>query len=107
RDSMARIDKCQVSRQSRIPLLSGVAAGRPVSLEEIRYFSPVGEEYRLKSASSNSLKTLRPISSSSRAEEGWPRHQKDAAKPPLMERPGWCWLTTDYSFDQHHPVCPP
>src|SRR5207237_10512388 len=70
RDSMARIDKCQVSRQSRIPLLSGVAAGRPVSLEELRYFSPVGEEYRLKSASSNSLKTLRPISSSSRAEEG-------------------------------------
>src|SRR5438105_15411566 len=52
------------------PLLSGVAAGRPVSLEELRYFSHVDEEYRLKSASSNSLKTLRPISSSSRAEEG-------------------------------------
>src|SRR6184192_4222787 len=56
--------------ESADPLLSGVAAGRPVSLEELRYFSPVGEEYRLKSASSNSLKTLRPISSSSRAEEG-------------------------------------
>src|SRR5438552_16161455 len=59
---------CMTGREA--PLLSGVAAGRPVSLEELRYFSPVGEEYRLKSASSNSLKTLRPISSSSRAEEG-------------------------------------
>src|SRR5438105_770834 len=63
RDSIA-------SEDMQTPLLSGVAAGRPVSLEELRYFSPVGEEYRLKSASSNSLKTLRPISSSSRAEEG-------------------------------------
>src|SRR5438552_3577022 len=63
RDSIA-------SEDMQTPLFSGVAAGRPVSLEELRYFSPVGEEYRLKSASSNSLKTLRPISSSSRAEEG-------------------------------------
>ena len=23
-------------------------------------------------------------------EEGWPRHQEEAAKPPLMERTGWC-----------------
>src|SRR5438552_15213231 len=69
-----------------IPLLSGVAAGRPVSLEELRYFSPVGEEYRLKSASSNSLKTLRPISSSSRAEEGWLRHQKQCREATVDRR---------------------
>src|SRR5438128_11592446 len=77
--------------ESADPLLSGVAAGRPVSLEELRYFSAVGEEYRLKSASSNSLKTLRPISSSSRAEEGSTRHQQNAKKTPLMEKTRWLW----------------
>jgi len=29
----------------------------------------------------------------SSAEEGWTRHQENAAKPPLMERTGWCWST--------------
>src|SRR6266481_9447325 len=44
-------------------------------------------------------------------EEGWTRHQEDAAKPPFMERTGWSltnhvaecvlepWLVSD------HPVC--
>src|SRR5438132_12517988 len=64
-----KVNECETP-VVRTPLLSGVAAGRPVSLEELRYFSPVGEEYRMKSASSNSLKTLRQISSSLRAVEG-------------------------------------
>ena len=29
-------------------------------------------------------------SSPPQQEEGWPRHQEEAAKPPLMERTGWC-----------------
>src|SRR5207244_10774827 len=85
RDSIA-------SEDMQTPLLSGVAAGRPVSLEELRYFSPVGEEYRLKSASSNSLKTLRPISSSSRAEEG----KADAVAAAGVV------LVNNHSFDHHH-----
>src|SRR5438067_13198634 len=52
------------------PLLSGVAAGRPVSGEELRHSPPSGEEWRPKIGSTNSLKPLRPIFSSSRAEEG-------------------------------------
>src|SRR5207244_12621062 len=51
------------------PLLSGVAAGRPVSGEELRHSPPSGEEWRPKIGSTNSLKPLRPIFSSS-AEEG-------------------------------------
>src|SRR5438132_10464495 len=89
RDSIA-------SEDMQTPLLSGVAAGRPVSLEELRYFSPVGEEYRLKSASSDSLKTLRPISSSSRAEEG---------KADAVAAAGVVLVKKIVSFDQHHPVC--
>src|SRR5205823_4177813 len=27
----------------------------------------------------------------SSAEEGWLRHQYNAAKPPLGAQPGWCW----------------
>src|SRR5438552_10013915 len=104
RDSIA-------SEDMQTPLLSGVAAGRPVSLEELRYFSPVGEEYRLKSASSNSLKTLRPISSSSRAEEGWLRGKEKVAKPPSAEEGSF--RAANRSIDsQVHPLlmacsCPP
>src|SRR5207302_781773 len=35
---------------TRTPLLSGVAAGRPVSGEELRHSPPSGEEWRPKSA---------------------------------------------------------
>src|SRR5438132_1848358 len=82
------------------PLLSGVAAGRPVSLEELRYFSPVGEEYRLKSASSNSLKTLRPISSSSRAD--WPLYTRDTAgagERPSLVKEGSSLRATPFSLN--------
>jgi len=27
----------------------------------------------------------------SSAEEGWPRHEEKSAKPPYLERTGWCW----------------
>src|SRR5256884_6235380 len=44
-------------------------------------------------------------------EEGWTRHQKNGAKPPLMERTGWS-LTRQVSecvlkhgFVSDHPVC--
>ena len=40
----------------------------------------------------------------SSAEEGWPRHQANAAKPPLMERTRWCW-SRNHSVGQHHSVC--
>ena len=36
-------------------------------------------------------------------EEGWTRHQENAAKPPLLERTGWS-LTETVSVDDH-PVC--
>jgi hypothetical protein len=32
--------------------------------------------------------------SPSSAEEGWPRHQENIAKRPLMEQTGWCWSGT-------------
>ena len=32
----------------------------------------------------------RSASTPPQQEEGWPRHQEEAAKPPLMERTGWC-----------------
>ena len=44
-------------------------------------------------------------------DEGWTRHQEDAAKPPLMERTGWS-LTNHVGecvlepwFVSDHPVC--
>ena len=30
---------------------------------------------------------------------------KNIAKPPLMERTGWCWSRKCLIVDQHHPVC--
>jgi hypothetical protein len=30
---------------------------------------------------------------------------ENIAKPPPKERTEWRWSTTDYSIDQHHPVC--
>src|SRR5437773_387378 len=27
---------------------------------------------------------------------------ENIAEPHLVERKGWCWLTTDYSIEQHH-----
>src|SRR5690348_16599744 len=37
-------------------------------------------------------------------QEGWTRHQADAAKPPLMERTGWSRGTKHFGMPDH-PVC--
>src|SRR5437870_10683726 len=46
-------------------------------------------------------------SSAAPIEVGWRCHQKNIAKPHLMERTGWCWSTTDYSIDQHRAATSP
>src|SRR5438094_3572594 len=78
------------------PLLSGVAAGRPVSGEALRHSPQSGEEWRPKIGSTNSLKPLRPIFSSSRAEEG---------KADAVAAAGVVLVNKNHSVDQHHPVC--
>src|SRR5438094_2091582 len=56
-----------------------------------------------KIGSTNSLKPLRPIFSSSRAEEGWLRRQKNAAKPLCNRRSRGGAGQQNRFMDQHHP----
>src|SRR2546428_13228112 len=54
----------------------------PVFAKRINHYSSIISQFSSDTAESS-------VCNGQPCEEGWPRHQENGAKPPLMERTGW------------------